>query len=232
MKTHQCLRWCGTALAERQGFLCFSLRVPERAGCAVGREAGRGPSRDSRPNLTREGTPCHVTSRSAIKPGPLVFPKEPLLGDWLGIGLLGSAHRSLFRERRVFAVCFIVSRWTRKVPVWGYRVPRGHWASGVAARGHGGYQAWAPAFPLPGVGQPCQTGGVPWSNEGALALGDTGLGLRLHGALACSAPPAPHRHGELRPPKWPQARAKGLLRASTLNKTHEHPGHRNGSFRD
>lgn len=105
-------------------------------------------------------------------------------------------------------------------------------ASGVAARGHGGYQAWPPAFPLPGVGQPCQTGGVPWSNEGALALGDTGLGLRLHGALACSAPPAPHRHGELRPPKWPQARAKGLLRASILNKTHEHPGHRNGSFWD
>ena len=73
--------------------------------------------------------PRNVTLRSAIKPGPSIFPKQPLLGDWLD-----------------------------------------------------------------------------------------------------SVPLAPHRHGELQPLERPQACAKGLLRASVLSKTHEHPGHRNGSF--
>lgn len=72
-----------------QGCLLLPPSLSKRAWSE--QEPGSRQSWDSWPKLIRD-TPCLVTSHSEIKCVSAYFKREPLLGDWMGIGLVMAAE--------------------------------------------------------------------------------------------------------------------------------------------
>jgi len=66
----------------------FLTLLPQGSGLEVGKRLREDKTQTA--DLRGPNIPCHMMLCSAIKLAGwgVVFPKQPLLGDWLGIGLL------------------------------------------------------------------------------------------------------------------------------------------------
>lgn len=103
--THQCFICYWTVLAQHQGLLRFSsCCTSKQAGGA--QVAGRGHSKAA----GHTGTPYHMVSCSATKAN-VVFPKETLLSDWLGISQLVASY------------CFCITSFSSSVPTLRLSLP-------------------------------------------------------------------------------------------------------------